>query len=177
MQSQDKNAPHIYRIAFDGMMLALSMVLSYIETLIPFYFGAPGIKPGFANMVLLFYFKQSGRRKWDGILVTLLRILLTGFLFGNAFSILYSMSGAVLSILWLYLICNHTFLRRLYLPVMSAVSGIFHNLGQWILAFLVFNGVGLWYYFPVLMLFGAVAGILTGTIYYLLQPYLQRMMR
>ena len=35
------------------MFLALALVLSYVESLIPFYFGVPGMKLGLTNVIVL----------------------------------------------------------------------------------------------------------------------------
>ena len=41
------------RIAFFGMMVALAFTFSYLESLIPFNFGIPGVKLGLANLVVV----------------------------------------------------------------------------------------------------------------------------
>ena len=77
------------------MVLAFALILGYIESLIPFSFGIPGIKLGLANLAVLITLYRSGVK--EAILVDLLRIVLSGFLFGNLYSILYSLSGGMLS--------------------------------------------------------------------------------
>ena len=73
------------RIAADGLFLALALVVSYIEVLIPIPVGIPGVKIGLANaviMVLLFF------TTWQRtLLISVVRILLAGFLFGNPMTI------------------------------------------------------------------------------------------
>ena len=81
--------------AFLGMVLAFALILGYIESLIPFSFGIPGIKLGLANLAVLITLYRSGAK--EAILVDLLRIVLSGFLFGNLYSILYSLAGGMLS--------------------------------------------------------------------------------
>ena len=46
------------KVALLGVFLALALICSYIESLIPFYFGVPGMKLGLTNIVvvLLLYF-------------------------------------------------------------------------------------------------------------------------
>lgn len=173
MQSQ-ANTSVINRICQDGLWVAVSMVLSYVEALMPFYFGAPGIKIGLANMVLLI-FVVFGRIK-EGILVTLLRIVLSGLLFGSMYSILYSLSGAFCAIL-VSLICvgitgktSAKRLERISIIVVSMLAGAVHNLGQLICAFLILRTDGLWYYLPVLILAGTICGMITGIIVRVLKP-------
>ena len=84
------------RIAADGLFLALALVVSYIEVLIPIPVGIPGVKIGLANaviMVLLFF------TTWQRtLLISVVRILLAGFLFGNPMTIVYSLAGGILSL-------------------------------------------------------------------------------
>ena len=89
-------------VAQMGLYVAVALICSYIETLIPIQFGVPGIKLGLANLVvLLVLYTMNGR---DALLVSVLRILLAGFMFGNPFSILYSLSGGFLSFLVMWLL-------------------------------------------------------------------------
>ena len=39
------------KIAYLGMLMALALVLSYVESLIPFAVGIPGVKLGLTNIV------------------------------------------------------------------------------------------------------------------------------
>ena len=81
------------RVANVGMLIALAMIFSYVEALLPFNFGIPGIKLGVANLVIvtsLYLLKPK-----DVWCLSLLRILLMGFLFGNGVSILYSLAGGI----------------------------------------------------------------------------------
>ena len=81
------------RTAESGLFLAVALILSYVESLIPFSFGIPGIKLGLPNLivVLLLYRGEAGR----AVVVNVLRILLSGFLFGNLFVFFYAIACAV----------------------------------------------------------------------------------
>ena len=79
-----------------GLLLALSLVLSYVEILIPIPLGIPGAKLGLPNMLIVLILYEYGIR--EAVLVNLMRIILSGFLFGNYFSILYSLAGGLLSL-------------------------------------------------------------------------------
>ena len=76
-----------------GMFLAAALICSYVETLIPINFGIPGIKLGLTNIVVLLMLYLVGAK--EAFCVSMLRILLSGFMFGNAFSIVYSFAGGV----------------------------------------------------------------------------------
>ena len=49
-----------HKIAGVGVLVALAMVLSYLESLIPISLGIPGIKLGLSNVVTLFALYQFG---------------------------------------------------------------------------------------------------------------------
>ena len=87
------------RTAELGLMLAIALILSYVESLIPFSFGIPGIKLGLPNLIvlLLLYEKPKTGGKREALLVNSLRIVLSGFLFSNLYAILYALAGAAFS--------------------------------------------------------------------------------
>ena len=84
------------KVALLGVFLALALICSYIESLIPFYFGVPGMKLGLTNIVVVLLLYFYGTK--EALAVSFMRILLAGFMFGNAFSILYSLAGGLLSL-------------------------------------------------------------------------------
>ena len=71
-------------VAYLGMYLALALICSYVESLIPFYFGIPGVKLGLTNIVVVLLLYTLGAK--EAFLVSVVRIILAGFLFGNPFS-------------------------------------------------------------------------------------------
>ncbi len=146
-------------VALCGMLTALAMLFSYVETLIPLNFGIPGIKLGLANLVVLtglYYLKPQ-----QVLAVSLARILLTGFLFGNGMSILYSLAGGLLSFLVMRLLMR----TGEFSPAgVSIAGGVAHNVGQLIVAGLVVHTAKLVYYMPVLTVSGALTGFLMGLL-------------
>ncbi|MDO4622037.1 MAG: Gx transporter family protein [Eubacteriales bacterium] len=134
-------------------MTALAMILSYVESLIPFYAGFPGIKLGLANLVivLLLYTGTIG----EALVVSCMRILLTGFLFGNLYSMLFSLSGGLISLLVMWLIRK---IPGFGVMGVSIAGGVAHNMAQLAVAVLVVETYQLVVYFPVLL----AAGTLTG---------------
>ena len=147
------------RIANSAMLVALALIFSYVEVLIPFSFGIPGIKLGLANLVVvigLFILKPS---EVFGILLT--RIILVAFLFGNMSSLIYSLSGGILSF------CVMLLLKRckgFSITGISIAGGISHNIGQLVVAAIVVEAVSVFYYMPVLMISGLVTGMLIGIV-------------
>ena len=134
------------KTAFYGMFLALALVAGYIEQLIPINLGIPGVKLGLANIVTM---------------ISVLRILLSGFLFGSGFAMVYSAAGAAMSMLVMALLKKT---KKFSSVGVSVAGGIFHNVGQIIVAMIVLETKALAYYLPILILSGLVAGILIGIL-------------
>lgn len=150
---------YVKRIAYLGVCIAVAMICSYIETLIPFFFGVPGMKLGLTNFVILFVLYTVGMR--DAVAVSVIRVFLVGVLFGNAFSILYSLVGGILSLLVMWMLKR---LGRFKMISVSAAGGIAHNLGQIIVAMILVKNYNVMYYFPFLMICGLLTGVLIGVI-------------
>lgn len=85
------------RIGILSMVLALSLILAYVDILIPYNFVIPGIKLGLANIAILFTLYKFGSK--EAICVSLLRALIMGVLFNNGITFLYSLCGCLLSLL------------------------------------------------------------------------------
>lgn len=159
------------KTAYMGLFLAFALILSYIETLIPFAPGIPGIKLGLANLAVLLCLYLFGAKQ--AMLLTTVKALLSGLLFGNLFMIVYSLAGAWLSLLVMILLKKHNWF---HLPVVSGGGGIMHNMGQLLVAFLVVDTYGVVYYMPALILAGLITGLVIGTAASLVLPYLQKML-
>ena len=142
-----------------GLFLAIALILSYVETLIPLSLGIPGIKLGLANLAVVLALYEYG---WtEALLLNMMRILLSGFLFGNPFTILYSMAGAAGSFLAMLL-----FKKAGWFSVtgVSMVGGTCHNISQLMVAFWVLETTGIFFYAPVLLAAGAVTGFFNGRL-------------
>lgn len=147
------------KTAYFSIMISFAMILSYIESLIPFYFGAPGIKLGLANFIVVFMMFQNKAK--EAIIMNIIRIILVGFLFGNLFSIVYSLAGGILSFFFM-IVCKKLGLFEIL--GISMIGGITHNVGQILMAFFVLKSVGIFYYIPILLIAGLVTGMLIGLI-------------
>ena len=147
------------KIAYWGVFLALALVCSYVESLIPISFGIPGVKLGLTNIVVILMLYTIGAK--DAILISVLRIILAGFMFGNAFSIIYSLAGGILSFVVMLLLKNTGKLKILSI---STAAGISHNVGQLIVAALVVENYNILFYVPVLIIAGIITGFLIGLL-------------
>lgn len=147
------------KVALYGMLIALAMILSYVESLLPLNFAVPGIKMGLPNIVIVFaLYKLSFR---DACVISLVRVLLSSLLFGNMFSLAYSAAGAVLSLLVMFLLYKS---KKFGTTGVSVAGGVAHNAGQIIVAIFVLETGKLIYYLPVLCISGTVAGVCIGLV-------------
>ncbi|MCM1285946.1 MAG: Gx transporter family protein [Acetobacter sp.] len=148
----------VKHIALFGMMVALAFTFSYLESLIPFNFGIPGIKLGLANLVVVIalYTMKPG----EAFSIVLIRVFLAGLTFGNAYSIAYSLCGGVLSFAVMLLVKK----TKLSVIGVSMLGGICHNIGQIIVAAIIMNTKRIAYYLPVLLVAGVATGLLIGIV-------------
>jgi heptaprenyl diphosphate synthase len=147
------------RIARLGLLIALAFVFSYIEFLIPVNIGIPGAKLGLPNLVIVTALYTIGER--NTFLLSMVRIILVGFTFGNMAMMMYSFAGALLSFA-VMVIAKRA--GRMSIVGVSVLGGVFHNVGQIIMAIFVLNTASLIYYLPVLLVAGTVAGVAIGVL-------------
>ncbi len=159
------------KIAFLGLFVALAFVLSYIEFLLPISIGIPGAKIGLANLVVMVALYTVGEK--DAIALSLIRVVLVGLTFGNFSMMMYSLAGAVLS-LTAMLIAKKT--GKFSMTGVSILGGVFHNVGQIIVAMLVLETESLLYYLPFLIIIGTVTGVLIGIVANLITVRVKRVL-
>ena len=134
------------------------MVLAYVEINIPPLFSAvPGIKMGLPNIIIVFLLYRKGAT--FAAVVSLLRIILVSLLFGNAMAFIYSIAGGILSLLLMIILRKLNFLSTVGV---SVAGGVFHNVGQILMAMLLLETAELGYYLVVLTVTGTISGILIG---------------
>ena len=147
------------RVAYFGVFTALALIFSYVESLIPINFGIPGIKLGLANLIIIIaLYKMSVK---EAYVLSVVRVVLAGFMFGNLFSIIYSLAGGLLSLTVMALLKKSD---KFSLFGISMAGGVFHNVGQLIVAILVMENLNIVYYMPVLLISGLITGLVIGVV-------------
>lgn len=147
------------KVSYCAVFTALAMIFSYVEAILPISFGIPGIKLGLANLVTvtgLYYMSKK-----DVFLISLTRILLMGLLFGNGMSLLYSLTGGILSYIIMVTLKKKSSLSVL---AVSVSGGVFHNIGQLAAAAFAVSNIHIFYYLPALLIAGVVTGLLIGIV-------------
>ena len=147
------------KTAYLGLFAAVAIIFGYVESLVPVFTGIPGIKLGLANLAVLFILDRYSFK--EAALVSVVRILVIGFMFGNLFSILYSLAGAALSLTVMDLLKKHS---GFSLIGISVAGGVTHNIGQLIAAAFVVETYDIFYYMPFLLIAGVATGFVIGML-------------
>lgn len=142
-----------------GLLTALAFVFSYVEFLIPVNLGVPGAKLGLANLVIIVALYTLRAR--DAFLLSMIRIVLVGFTFGSMAGMMYSLAGGMMSFAVMVL-AKKT--KLLSVTGVSVLGGIFHNVGQILVAIMVVKTGSLIYYLPVLIVIGCLSGVVIGIL-------------
>ena len=147
------------RVALCGLLIAMMLVLGFVESRIPINVGIPGIKLGLSNGVLIFaVYMLDLPTAW---MLMALKVALSGLLFGGFNTIMYALAGGVLSMLCMSMLSR---VKGMHPITVSMAGGVAHNVGQVALAMIILQTPHLLYYMAVLMLVGLACGALTGIV-------------
>ncbi|MCI8843657.1 MAG: Gx transporter family protein [Oscillospiraceae bacterium] len=158
------------KTAYLGLYCGAAILLSYVEGLIPVFTAIPGMKLGLPNLAVVtaLYF-YSWR---EAALVSVVRIAVVGLLFGNLFSVCFSLAGGLLSLLLMALV---KWTGLLDCTGVSMVGALGHNVGQIAAAVLLVENVRVAYYFLPLAITGLAAGVAIGLLSGMMLRRLERL--
>lgn len=142
-----------------GLLIALALILSYLESLLPLTFGVPGIKLGLPNLVVIFALYRLSPKA--AAVISLIRVLLVSVLFGSVLSLAYSATGAVMSFLIMWGLKRS---GKFSCTGVSVAGAVAHNFGQILAAAVLLETSRLTWYLPVLCISGTVAGVCIGLL-------------
>ncbi|WP_301860985.1 Gx transporter family protein [uncultured Megasphaera sp.] len=160
-----------FHIIILGLFVAQSLVLYIIEGMLPVPFIAPGAKLGLANLITVIALYVLPRKR-DVCLILTLRILLASAFGGGINAFLYSLAGAAFSLAAMILLQKW---GKFSLIGVSAAGGIFHNLGQVLVAAMIVENSKLLLYLPILSVAGTGTGILIGVTALFTLRHLQKL--
>ncbi len=153
-------------------LIAVAMILSYVESMIPAFVAVPGVKMGLSNIATVFALYTLG---WPyAICVSAVRVVLSALLFGNVVGLIYSLSGAALALLGMILLQR---LNSFSSIGVSVAGGVLHNAGQIIAACIVMKTVGISVYFIPLVISGTISGVLIGVVSGMLVERIKKIIR
>ena len=151
----------VQKIALLGVLLAATIVIAIAESFIP-SFTIPGIKLGFANIVILVTLYELGVK--EAVFINLVRVLVVSLVRGTFFSMGFFMSltGAVLSLSVMILFC--LLIKKFSIIGVSVIGSLFHVTGQILIAMIYMGSVYVVYYLPIIALSALITGVLVGFI-------------
>lgn len=147
------------KVAYLGVFTALALIFSYVETLIPIHLGVPGVKLGLANLIIVVALYKVSIK--EAYILSIVRVVLSGFIFANLFSVLYSLAGGILSLTVMTILKKR---EKFSIVGISMAGGVFHNVGQLIMAAIVLESLSIIYYLPVLLVSGVLTGFIIGIL-------------
>jgi heptaprenyl diphosphate synthase len=146
------------RLTILSLFTAVAILFSYVEFVLPPILpSVPGIKMGLPNIIIIFLLYKFSLK--EAAAVSFIRIFLVAIIFGNALTLAYSLAGAVLS-LGVMTLLKKT--NKFSMVGVSLSGGVFHNLGQILVAMAIMQTREIGYYMIVLTLSGIISGILVG---------------
>ena len=153
-----------YKVALGGLLVAMMLILGYVETLLQGLVptGIPGIKLGISNGVLLFALYMMDVR--SALIMMVLKVGLSGLLFGNPMTMIFALCGGALSLAGMIPLSR---VKGINIITVSMVGAVLHNVGQIIAAAFVMSEVSpaiLLRYLAVLMAVALVTGAATGIL-------------
>ena len=162
----------VKRLALMGLLFALAMALSFLESLLPALpMLPPGIRLGLSNIVTMYALFVLG--PVSGYTIAVLKALFV-LLTRGAVAAAMSAAGGVFSVTVMLLLSLLPGIKEQYL-LLSVFGGAAHNIGQLVMARFIINNQYVWYYFPVLLAAGLLMGAITGMALRVVLPYLNRL--
>lgn len=155
------------KMIYIGLLVAQALVLFLFESMIPVPFIAPGAKLGLANLIIVIGIYTLDNYK-EAFLVLFLRLILSTMFGGNLSSFMFSLAGGIFSFTIMILI-KELLKDKVSIIGVSAAGGVFHNIGQLLIASAIVKNLGVMLYLPILSIAGIGTGIFIGiTANYLL---------
>ena len=146
------------KVAYYGIFAALAILMGYVEAMIPIP-APPGIKLGLSNVVVVLCMYVMDTK--SAFFISIVRIFISALLFKGFVSMWYSLSGALLSFFVMAFLYR---LKGVSIIGVSAAGGVFHNIGQIIVAAILLGRNIVIYLLPLLMISGVITGVIIGII-------------
>lgn len=150
----------IKKLTMIAILLSMALVLSIVESFIPF--GLPGVKLGLANLIILLSIYYFGF--WIPLAIDIIRVFVasiaTGTFLGMGF--VMSLTGALTSFLLMYVFVK--FLKCFTSVGASIIGAYTHALAQIFIGVIYLNSWGVFYYFPVMATVALITGTINGVI-------------
>lgn len=151
----------VQKIALLGVLLAATIVIAILESFIP-SFTIPGIKLGFANIVILVTLYEVGIL--EAVFINVVRVLVVSFVRGTFMSMGFFMSlaGAFMSLGIMILLV--LLIKKFSIIGVSVIGALFHVTGQILVAMIYMGSIYVVYYLPIIALSAVITGVIVGLV-------------
>lgn len=153
----DKPVKAVQRLTLLSLLLAVALLLGWLESLFPLPFPIPGIKLGLSNVAVLFALHTFGKR--EAFLLLIAKVTLSSMLFAGFAAFYYALAGGLLSFLVMWLLLTQKSFSVFFVSIIGAIC---HNLGQVAAAAVLLGTTRLLYLLSILLFSGLITGALTG---------------
>lgn len=149
------------KLTFLGLMVGYSLAIYILETYIPNPLIAifPGAKLGLANIITLIALITLGIK--DTLIIVTVRVLLSSIFSGPMSYLLFSIGGAYLSLVAMYLGSR---LKDFSIIGVSIMGAIGHNIGQLLIASIIIQNMDIVGYLPFMLAASLVTGMFVGMV-------------
>lgn len=142
-----------------AVFLALGVIFNILENYIVFIPVVPGVKLGLANTIGLILLALYGPGEF--VMIGLLRVLLSGVFSGFGSSFLLSLSGFVISSMFVLLFY---YLDKVSIYGLSMISALTHGVGQVVVIAIMYENILMLNYLVVMAASGLVTGLLIASL-------------
>ena len=159
-------------LVLTSLIFAAALVLAVVEDMLPpLPIAVPGVKFGLSNIAVMYALFFLGKKQ--AYTIGILKSLFVFVTRGGIASLL-SLSGGLLSITVMIILMT-VFRERITYLIISIFGAVFHNVGQFIVISVIYTGMNMWAYFPILLISGLAAGIVTSTLLRFIMPAFNRL--
>ena len=163
----------LHRLIYLALLLAMAIVLSWFEGLLPPIPAPVPLKFGLSNIAIMYaLFFLGGKEVFVlAILKSFFVLIMRGVLPAGL-----SLAGGLLSVAVMFLL-NRLLKEKGSYFLLSIAGAISHNLGQFLVLLVFFNAMSLLWILPILLITGIGTGIVSATLLRMLIPALRQMPR
>lgn len=147
------------KIVFVSLLVAIGLALSVLESTIPLPVAIPGARLGLSNMVILVSLVIFGFK--EAFAISVLKSILLMLVTGNVSSFFYSITGAILASITMYLV--YKYMSKIFSLIGVSIWGaLAHNVGQVAMASFILSNIRVFSYLPILLLLSLFTGYFVG---------------
>jgi heptaprenyl diphosphate synthase len=159
------------KLTLTAFFAVIALIIFIVEAQIPLPVRVPGLKPGLANIVILFVlFLGEAWKARDVFMIFLVRVLLAALITGNLMSLIFSFTGGLFALL--AMLAMKAVFKDAAIPVVSVAGALAHNAGQITAAAVIMKSTSVFAYTPALVVGGIISGMLTGfAVYFLFKTH------